>query len=676
MFLVIIFTFNQGYSQDDVPWYIKAHYLSEDEVLRSGEVGRDFFWTPPPPAPVRNVAEFERMQSVLIRYPFGIPVSVIVEMAEDCMVTTLVANGSQENTVRNIYTQNGVNLANCEFLHAQTNSYWTRDYGPWFVINGLGEFGITNFPYNRPRPNDNDVPIVVAEYLDIELYGMDLIHTGGNYMTDGMGISASTTLVMEENEDLTVEDIDSLVYDYLGVETYHLIEDPLHEPPQNPIEHIDCWGKFLDIDKVLIGQVPETDYRYEDFEEIATYFSGQNCSYGYPYQVYRVQTPGNYPNTPYTNSLILNEKVFVPLTGHNLDDEAITAYENAMPGYEIVGVEYNGWYNSDALHCRAKGVADLGMLYIKHLPLYGQIPFEEEGYTISAIVRPYSGEALYPDSIRVYYQVNGGVYASEIMTQVFGYRYEATIPSKPIGSEISYYIFAADESGRSETHPFIGKADPHVFTITDPLLPDVTVDPDTLLFLTVQQCLDGQDVIVSNQNADTSVNINYINNEDNDVFNWYIDPWSITFPYLLEPGDSLTLTVKIALPAATVGNILYDTLFIETDASTHQTFIGFDEDLVGMNEIHETIESRIYPNPFSNDVTIAFEIHERQEVSIAVFDLTGKMVKKLSKGYYSSGKHTVEWDGKNSINSEVVKGFYMIRIETSGDHYFSKILKM
>ena len=42
------------------------------------ERGRE---TDPPPTPIRNIAEFERMQGVLIRYPFGTSTSIIKEMA-------------------------------------------------------------------------------------------------------------------------------------------------------------------------------------------------------------------------------------------------------------------------------------------------------------------------------------------------------------------------------------------------------------------------------------------------------------------------------------------------------------------------------------------------------------------------------------------------------------------
>lgn len=74
---------------------------------------------------------------------------------------------------------------------------------------------------------------------------------------------------------------------YLGIDTYHVVPDPLGDY----IKHIDCWGKFLDVDKVLIGQVPSSDPRYADYEAAADYFANQTSSYGTPFQVFRVYSP-------------------------------------------------------------------------------------------------------------------------------------------------------------------------------------------------------------------------------------------------------------------------------------------------------------------------------------------------------------------------------------------------
>ncbi len=595
-----------------------THHMTPEELLRKDEIGKDFYPTDPPEGNVRQTAEFERMESVLIRYPFGIPMALIVEMTEDCQVTTIVSGQSQENSVRNQYSAAGINLDNCDFIHAPTDSYWTRDYGPWYVVDGNYDVGIVNFPYNRPRPNDDDIPIAVANYLGIELYGMDLISTGGNYMTDGMGISASTELIREENSSLSHDDVDNLVESYLGIHTYHVLPDPLGEY----IKHIDCWGKFLDVDKVLIGEVPVTDYRYDDFEYVANYFAEQTSSYGVPYQVFRVFTPDTYPETPYTNSLILNEKVLVPITGSQYDDDALAVYEEAMPGYEIIGVddEGYGWANTDALHCRTRGMADRDMLYIKHIPLLGEVPQENEFEIIASII-PYSSEDLYTDSLLVYYKINSGTYTSLIMSPFMENSYKAAIPQQDVGSEISYFIHAADYSGRSEEHPFIGSPDPHVFTVVDPLNPDVTVSP-----------------------------------------------------------DSLILTVKIGIPTDLSGDLLCDTMFIETDVNTHQVFICVDEDLVQIENNNitglTTTLGNNYPNPFSSETQINFSLEKSSYVIIEVFDIKGQKVCNLIDESLSSGDYFVKWNAKDKSEKNVPAGMYFVKMKAGEFSACKKMILM
>ncbi|HNS16368.1 MAG TPA: agmatine deiminase family protein [Bacteroidales bacterium] len=471
-FLFFAGTFTPAYSQQDkeIPVWQKMHYLSEEEMLIRSWDNRSFTPTDPAEGPVFNVAEFAPMQGVLIRYPLGIPYSLVAEMSEDIVVTTIVTGADQENTVKNLYQSHGVDLENCNFMYAPTDSYWTRDYGPWFIIDGNNEFGIVDFPYNRPRPNDDNVPVVLAGALGINLFGMDVVHTGGNYMTDFYGKSSSTTLVYTENADmslqnppLTPDEVDSRMFDYLGLSAYHVVEDPLNDY----IEHIDCWGKFLDVDKVLIGQVPPSDPRYSEFEGVANYFEEQISGWGKPYEVYRVFTPGTSPGTPYTNSLILNDKVFVPQTGSSWDDEAMDAYQEAMPGYEIIGTyaeEGPGWQNTDAIHCRAKGIADLGMLWIRHMPLWGTKP-QQDSYAIQATIIPLSGAAISPNSAKVYYKINNGNFIPLVMTSQNDTLYTASIPGAGETDIISYYLTVSDQSGRTANHPYIGPADPHQFTI-------------------------------------------------------------------------------------------------------------------------------------------------------------------------------------------------------------------
>lgn len=411
-----------------------------------------------PPAPIRQPAEFEPMQGVLIQYPFGISYDIIAEMAEDVEVVTIVADSSEQSYVESQYTNHGINLSHCSFLVAPSDSYWTRDYGPWFAFTGDDELGVVDFEYNRPRPNDNNIPSAYANDQGLSLYEMPLAHAGGNYMTDGQGIAISTDLIETENPGLSHSEIEQIANDYLGIHTYHMVPDVNGEY----IKHIDCWAKYLASDIIMIREVPTDHAQYDEIEAAVDYFETQTSCYGTPYEIVRVYTPNN---EPYTNSLILNDKVLVPIKGNEWDDEAIEAYENAMPGYEVLG--FTGtWQSTDALHCRAKGIPDRYMLYIEHTPLSG-FQTSDDGFDIDANIVSYSGQGLIAESTLIYWKVEGGEWNSIQMQHIGDNNYIATIPSQDVGETVYYYIHAEDNSGRIENHPYIGALGAHSFIVYD-----------------------------------------------------------------------------------------------------------------------------------------------------------------------------------------------------------------
>jgi agmatine/peptidylarginine deiminase len=578
---------------------------------------------------------------------------------------TIVANDDQEAEVLTQYENYGVNLDNCAFLHAPTDSYWVRDYGPWFIFDGNDQPGIVDFPYNRPRPSDNNIPGEVAEMLEIDLYGMNIVHTGGNYMTDGMGQSSSTELVWEENELLTAEQIDSIVMSYLAVSEYHVLPDPLGDY----IDHIDTWAKFLSPNKILIGQVPEMDDRYEDFEYVANYFATTLSSYGKPYEVFRVYTPGGNPATPYTNSLIVNDKVFVPLSGSQHDDAAIASYEEAMPGYEIIGISYGGWYNTDALHCRAKGVADLGMLYIDHMPILGTVVFEES-YELMAEINAISGADIYPDSVLIYYRTaDTGDFSAVNMTLESGDTWKGTITGVSPGDHVDYYIYAADESGRRMKHPYIGDPDPHEFYAFGLQTDILEVTPDTITFETPDDCVEGKTVHIINI-SNNPIDVEYISPEsENGVFYWWVEELP-NLPYTIQPDDTLTIDVFVALPLKAASEYTYDSLIIESLDDQYHCILEANNDLISVIDEEMIRGLEVYPNPFKDELNFSFEIMHAGEVNFEMYDRTGKLVyKKLEN--LPAGNQSLRL---NTSGLDLSPGLYIYRIRTGTQMTTGKVI--
>ncbi|MBK6765423.1 MAG: T9SS type A sorting domain-containing protein [bacterium] len=68
-----------------------------------------------------------------------------------------------------------------------------------------------------------------------------------------------------------------------------------------------------------------------------------------------------------------------------------------------------------------------------------------------------------------------------------------------------------------------------------------------------------------------------------------------------------------------------------------------------------------YPNPFNPTTQIPFELKEGGDVTIKVFDLTGREVATLVNGYQAAGSHTVAFDG-----SGLGSGTYLYKLVANG----------
>ena len=533
--LLLMATVSLQAQDNKKPDWARWHYLSEAEMHDSSR-GMNFVETDPPAGEPRFVAEFEPMQGVMIRYPLGIPTSLVAQLANNCRVYCIVSS-SYQNQAQNSFQSAGVNMSNVTFVNAQSDSYWVRDYGPWYIFEDRNPAIVDNI-YNRPRPNDDNMSGVFANLWGIPMYGMNLQHTGGNMMEDGRGHGVSDNLVLTENGN-NETNVRNKMRDYLGIDPYHITIDPQGDY----IAHVDCWGKYLAPDKILIAQVPASNSHYADYESVANYFATTNCCWGYPYRVYRVYEPGGYTLAPYTNSLILNKTVYVPMGDNNTyNQQALAVYQEAMPGYNIVGVTnntYNGWENTDALHCRTRGVMDFNMLFVDHRDvLFGEQAWQDSIPVVSKFIA-YSGQPLKQDSLLVYYSIDGGAYQTAHMTATGNPdEYVGYIKGYQGESSIDYYVFGADMSGHRYTQPVFAELDPHHFTMEahEPPQPgELIITPDTLWFNRMGET---REFVIDNQTAN-AVGIQRIIPESGSALN-VLEP---DLPLTLQAGQSVTVVV-------------------------------------------------------------------------------------------------------------------------------------
>ncbi len=80
-----------------------------------------------------------------------------------------------------------------------------------------------------------------------------------------------------------------------------------------------------------------------------------------------------------------------------------------------------------------------------------------------------------------------------------------------------------------------------------------------------------------------------------------------------------------------------------------------------------------FPNPFNPTTHITFELIKSGNITLAIYDLSGKLVRTLGNGLYTSGAHTVVWDGKDLHGNSVASGVYVYSLTADG---FTKVKKM
>ena len=77
------------------------------------------------------------------------------------------------------------------------------------------------------------------------------------------------------------------------------------------------------------------------------------------------------------------------------------------------------------------------------------------------------------------------------------------------------------------------------------------------------------------------------------------------------------------------------------------------------------IESNV-PNPFNPSTVIRFDLAADGPARLAVYDLSGRLVRRLSHGAMTAGPHALRWDGRDARGRTVAAGVYIARLEAGG----------
>jgi len=85
-------------------------------------------------------------------------------------------------------------------------------------------------------------------------------------------------------------------------------------------------------------------------------------------------------------------------------------------------------------------------------------------------------------------------------------------------------------------------------------------------------------------------------------------------------------------------------------------------DTVSLQPAWRTHLVSVIPNPFNPLTTVSFSVRQRQPVTVAVYDVSGRLVKRLAHEEFEPGEYTVAWDGNDRNGHAVSTGTYLLRM--------------
>jgi len=314
--------------------------------------------TAPPSQPVRSFAEYEPARALILRPGGGIGKfhrGIIEGAAGHVPLMVILHDTGKAAGLLDAVEDLGLDADGFQLLDVgDTDAMWARDYGPVSHVTADGEVGFVDFRYYHGRHWDDATPTKLAADWGVNVFRPSMSFEGGNFMADAAGTCYATEKIYQQNPGHAADEIDKWMREYAGCEQVV----SLARPKGLGTGHIDMFAKLIDEGTVILGEYdpavrPENA---EILDETADMLEALTTAGGGGLEVHRIPLPWDETGVwyTYTNSLILNDVVLVPVYSKfkDLEAQAISVYAAAAPGLTVKTVNSDGVIPSGgAIHC-------------------------------------------------------------------------------------------------------------------------------------------------------------------------------------------------------------------------------------------------------------------------------------------------------------------------------------
>jgi agmatine/peptidylarginine deiminase len=339
--------------------------------------------TAPPSGPVGSFAEYRPAQAMMMRPGASIGAfheGILRGAVGHIPRVVLLHEAGQGDGLADAVEALGFDLDGFQLLDVDdTDAIWTRDYGPISHRTAGGAVGFVDFRYYHGRHRDDAIPTRVAANWGINVYRPSLSFEGGNFMADHQGTCYATEKIHQQNAGHTPGQIDQWMLEYAGCQDVVT----LIWPKGLGTGHIDMFAKLMDETTLILGAYDPAAQPVNAaiLDDNAARLDAVVTAGGARLSIHRIPLPWDETGVwyTYTNALILNDTVLVPVYSKfkDLEAEALEVYQAAAPQLSVWTVNSDKIIPSGgAIHCVTMTVPE-GALSPTQEPPVELCPFNE-----------------------------------------------------------------------------------------------------------------------------------------------------------------------------------------------------------------------------------------------------------------------------------------------------------
>jgi hypothetical protein len=139
-------------------------------------------------------------------------------------------------------------------------------------------------------------------------------------------------------------------------------------------------------------------------------------------------------------------------------------------------------------------------------------------------------------------------------------------------------------------------------------------------------------------------------------------------------SNSLRSGPKLEVTRLFQGGVI-DGVVVQDTTSTRRAIVGVNGEEI---PIGRSIATLSQPNPFTESVDFSYALPAAaQNVELRIYSASGTTLGVLRHGAQSTGKHTIDWNGKAADGTDVPSGTYFVALYVDGRKQSeTKVIKM